>query len=120
MALFIIHKSNNQAWRTNPNISLATKGFMLTILDNIPNNSFMTWGKLVNLFPEGRRVLERSREELKQNNLLREYNTAMPDGSMLLRVVEIFEEPMAERIDISAYIKINGIQIAEVELPNRG
>ena len=120
MALFIIHKSNNQAWRTNPNISLATKGFMLTILDNIPNNSFMTWGKLVNFFPEGRMVVDRFRDELRQNNLIREYTSTTSDASMFLRVVEIFEEPSAERIDISAYIKINGIQIAEVELPNRG
>lgn len=119
MALFIIHRSQNQVWRKDKTISLSTKGFMLTLIDNIPNNSCMTWGKFQELCPEGRKVIERAREELKLHNLLREYMVTSPDNSMVLRIVEVFEEPSAEKVDISAYIRVNGIQIADMTLEDR-
>ncbi len=119
MALFIIHRSQNQVWRKNKTISLSTKGFMLTLLDNIPNNTCMTWGKFRDLCPEGRSVIERAREELKLHNLLREYTATSPDNSMLLRVVEVFEEPCAEQVDISASIRVNAIQVADIALEDR-
>lgn len=119
MALFIIHRSQNQVWRKDKTFSLSTKGFMITLEDNVPNYSCMTWGKFRDFCPEGRSVIERAREELKLHNLMREYMVSSPDNSMVLRVVEVFDEPSVEPMDISSYIKVNGIQVAEFGLTDK-